>query len=84
MKWVETAAFFISICYAPWFLKSYLVEHAFHNDLMAFKQAFEIQNQYPILGKALVTSMQRLSWYLTEQLVILALGDEDVEIPKLT
>ena len=47
---------------------------------MAFKQAFEIQNHYPILGKALVTSMQPHSWYLTEQLVILALGDEDVEI----
>ena len=25
---LETAAFFISICYAPWFLKSYMVVKA--------------------------------------------------------
>jgi hypothetical protein len=32
---METAALFISICYAPWFLKSYMVNKAPSNDLSA-------------------------------------------------
>ena len=64
---LETAAFFISICYAPWFLKLYMdmVVKAPSNDLAAFKSAFHIKVQYPKLGKALLASMQRHSWYLS-------------------
>ena len=62
---LETAAFFISICYAPWFLKSYMVVKAPSNDLVAFKSAFHIEVQYPKLGKGLLASMQRHSWYLS-------------------
>ena len=35
------------------------------NDLAAFKSAFHIEVQYPKLGKALLASMQRHSWYLS-------------------
>ncbi len=48
---LETAAFFISICYAPWFLNSYMVVKAPSNDLAAFKSAFHIEAQYPKLGR---------------------------------
>ena len=37
---VENAAFFITICYAPWFLKSYLVGKSTSNDINAIKSAF--------------------------------------------
>lgn len=76
---VETAAFFVSICYAPWFLKCYLADKAPKNDLEAFKDAFNIQDQYPKLGHALLSSMQRHAWYLTEDLIPLALADDDIE-----
>ena len=52
---LETAAFF----------KSYMVVKAPSNDLAAFKSAFHIEVQYPKLGKALLASMQRHSWYLS-------------------
>jgi hypothetical protein len=38
-------AFIISICSAPCFLKSYLVEKATSNDLYAIKLAFNIKDQ---------------------------------------
>lgn len=77
-KMLETAAFFISVCYAPWFLKSYLVDKSPSNDLAAIKSAFHIKEQYPKLGQALLASMQRHGWYLSEQLVLLALADNDI------
>jgi hypothetical protein len=40
---METAALFISICYAPWFLKSYMVTKAPSNDLSAIKSSFDIR-----------------------------------------
>ncbi|XP_065661942.1 uncharacterized protein LOC136084824 [Hydra vulgaris] len=76
---IETAAIFASVWYAPWFLKSYLVAKSPLNDLAGFKNAFSIKDKYPNLGSALVASMQRHNWYLTEQLVLLSLADEDVE-----
>ncbi|XP_065679805.1 uncharacterized protein LOC136094125 [Hydra vulgaris] len=78
-KMIETAAFFTSVCYAPWFLKLYLVASSPSNDLAAFKNAFCIKEKYPNLGSALVASMQRHTWYLTEQLVLLSVADDDVE-----
>ncbi|XP_065658092.1 uncharacterized protein LOC136082603 [Hydra vulgaris] len=78
-KKIETAAFFTSVWYAPWFLKSYLVASSPSNDLAACKNAFCIKEKYPNLGSALVASIQRHTWYLTEQLVLLSLADDDVE-----
>ena len=46
---------------------------------MAYKDAFNIQDQYPKLGQAQLRSMQRHSWYLTEDLIPLALADNDME-----
>ena len=37
---VENAAFSITIFYAPWFLKSYLVGKSTSNDINAIKSAF--------------------------------------------
>lgn len=78
-KMVETASFFVSICYAPWFLKSYLGSKAPANDLSAFKASFAILESYPKLGQALLCSMQRHAWYLTEELILYSLADDDVE-----
>ncbi len=74
---LENAAFFI-VCYAPWLLKSYLVDKPY-NELSAFKSALDIKDQYPNLGQALFVRMQRHSWYLSEQLVLLSLSDDDIE-----
>ena len=76
---VETASFFVVICYTPWFLKAYLTSNAPNNDLNAFKEVFHIKEQYPELGHALLKSMQRHTWYLTEELVLLALADVNLD-----
>ena len=76
-KMVKIEAFFVSVCYGPWFLKSYMVDKSTSNDLAAFKSSFDIRDHYPKLGKALLSSMQRHAWYLPEQLVILSLAYDD-------
>ena len=76
---VETASFFVASCYSPWFLKSYIVEKSTNNDIKAFYDVFEIRKEYPKLGQSLLDSMQRHSWYLTEQLIMIAIADDDVD-----
>ena len=76
---MKKAALVVCLFYGPWFLKSYVVEKSPNNDLESFKQAFALQKVYPDLGRALLASLQRHSWYLTEQLVVTALADDDVE-----
>ena len=78
-KMVKTASFFVSVCYGPWFLKSYMVDKLHSNNLTAFKSLFDIRDHYPKLGQTLLSSMQWHAWYLTEQLVMLALADNDVD-----
>jgi hypothetical protein len=77
---METAALFISICYAPWFLKSYMVNKAPSNDLSAVKSSFHIRDHYPRLRQALLASIQRHCWYLSEHLVLLALANDYIEL----
>ncbi len=77
---METAALFISICFAPWFLKSYMVNKALSNDLSAVKSSFHIRDHYPRLGQALLASIQRHCWYLSEHLVLLALANDYIEL----
>jgi hypothetical protein len=77
---IETAALFISICYAPWFLKSYMVTKAPSNDLSAVKSSFHIRDHYPRLRHALLASIWRHCWYLSEHLVLLALANDDIEL----
>ena len=45
----------------------------------SFKNMFELKKEYPKLAKAFLHSMQRHTWYLTEELVLLCLGDDDIE-----
>ena len=47
--------------------------------MAAFKSSFNIMDHYSKLEHALLSSMQRHAWYLTEQLVMLALTDDDVD-----
>ena len=77
---LETVAYFISICYAPWFLKSYMVNKAPSNDLSAVKSSFHIRDHYPRLRQALLASIQRHCWYLSEHLVLLALANDYIEL----
>jgi hypothetical protein len=77
---METTALFISICYAPWFLKSCMVTKAASNDLSAIKSSFHIRDHYPRLRLARLASIQRHCWYLSEHLVLLALANDDMEL----
>jgi hypothetical protein len=70
---VETAALFISICYAPWALKSYMVAKAPPNVLSA-------KDHYPRLRQALLAGMQHHFWNLPDDLALLALADDDIEL----
>ena len=40
---VHTAAFFVSICYAPWFLEAFVVKKKPLNDLNAIKEVYSFQ-----------------------------------------
>ena len=51
---LETAAHFISICYALQALKSSMVTKAPLNVLSAIKSAFQIKDHYPRLRQALL------------------------------
>jgi uroporphyrinogen-III decarboxylase len=77
---METAALFISICYTPWFLKSYMITKAPSNDLSAVKSSFHIRDHYPRLRQALLAGMQHHFWNLPDDLVLLALADDDTEL----
>jgi hypothetical protein len=50
------------------------------NDLSAIKSSFHIKDHYSRLGQALLASMQCHCWYLSEQLVLLVLADDDIEL----
>ncbi len=65
-KMLETASYFVSICYAPWFLKSYLSQA---NDLEAIKTSFTISESYWNLGQSFILGMQLYAWHLTQELV---------------
>ena len=78
-KMIETAALFISIFYSVWFLKSYIVSQAPSNDLMCFQQVMTIKKHYPVLGGELLISLQRHTWYLTQECSVLALADADLD-----
>ena len=46
---IKQAAFFVAVCYAPWFLKSYVVDKSTRNDLEAYKSLLHIQEEFPEL-----------------------------------
>jgi len=75
---LKTAALLISICYAPGALKSYMVAKAPSNVLSAIKSAFQIKDHYPSLWQALLAGMQHHFWNLPDDLVLLALADDDI------
>ena len=57
---------------------SYMVTKAPSNDLSAIKSSFQIN--VITLEQALLASMQRHCWYLSEHLVLLTLADDDIEL----
>jgi hypothetical protein len=77
---LETAALFISSCYAQWALMSYMVAKAPSNVLSAIKSAFQIKDHYLRLRQALLAGMQHHFWNLPDDLVLLALADDDTEL----
>lgn len=83
IKMLETSSVFILIFYGPWLLKSYLTHTAPANDLEAFHDAYALSEHYPDLAAALIQSMQRHAWYLTEEMVVLALADDDIQGQKV-
>ena len=72
-KMVEKASYFASICYAPWFMKSYLSQKVSANDWGAFSKSYWNLNQ------SLILVMQRYAWHLTQELVLFSLADDNIE-----
>src|SRR6218665_1520151 len=81
-KMVQTSSFFISVCYAPWFLKSYIGFKIPANDLAAIKASAALKDDYATLSLALTKSFMRHTWCLTEQLVVFALVDDAVDVEE--
>ncbi len=81
---LETAALFISSCYASRALNYYMVAKALLNNLSAIKSAFHIKDHYPRHRPALLASMQHHFLNLSEHLVLLALADDDTEIELMS
>ncbi len=77
---LETVAHFVSICYAPWAFKSYMVAKAPSHVLSAIKSTFQIKDHHPRFKPALLAGMQRHFWNLPDDLVLLALADDDIEL----
>ena len=46
---------------------------------MAFKEEFDIKKEYLTLGKALIESFHRQSWYPTEDFILFACAGDDIE-----
>src|SRR6218665_3248977 len=61
---VQTSSFFISVRYAPWFMKSYIGFKAPANELAAIKASAALKDDYPTLSLALTKSFMRHTWYL--------------------
>ena len=78
-KMIKTASLFISLTYCPRFFKSSLSIKAPVNDLAAFKDVFDLSKEYPEFSQSILKSMQNHTWYLSQQLVVMALVDDDVE-----
>ena len=78
-KMVKTASLFISLTYCPWFFKRSLSIKASVNVLAAFKDVFDLSKEYPEFSQSILKSMQNHTWYLSQQLVVMALVDDDVE-----
>ena len=51
--------------------------------MVAFKSLFDINDPYPKLRQVLLSRIQRHAWYLTEQLVMLGLADDDVDMEAM-
>jgi hypothetical protein len=77
---METVALFVSICYAPWFLGFSSLTWLPKLPQMTVKSSFHIRDHYPRLRQALLASIQRHCWYLSEHLVLLALANDDIEL----
>ena len=71
-KMVKTVSLFISLTYCPWFFKSSLSIKAPVNDLAAFKYVFDLSKEYPEFFQSILKSMQNHTWYLSQQLVVMA------------
>ncbi|XP_065666323.1 uncharacterized protein LOC136087458 isoform X1 [Hydra vulgaris] len=78
-KIVKTTSLFISLTYCPWFFKSSLSMTAPVNDLAAFKDVLDLSKEYSEFSQSILKSMQNHTWYLSQQLVVMALADDDVE-----
>ncbi|XP_065646356.1 uncharacterized protein LOC136076810 [Hydra vulgaris] len=80
-KEVETCAFIVAVCYAPWYLKSRCAEHAVLNDFNAFKAAYVIKDEFNAdIGNALIKSFHKHSWYLSPAIVVFSLVDSHLEM----
>ncbi len=78
-KMGETASYFVSICYAPWFLKFSLSQKVSANDLEAIKTSFTISESYWNLGESFILGMQWYAWHLTQELIWFSTADDDIE-----
>ena len=81
---ITTATDYIVFFHTMFFLKSPMAAQAPRNDLQGLQVSFmlmtnELYSKYARIGKCLHDSLMRHLWYLTPQLVIFALADDDLD-----
>ena len=68
----------VAFCNVSWFSESFLGLQAPCNDLKAIQTAYALRKVNKKTGNAFFLSMGRHTWYLTLQLCVLSLRDEEV------
>lgn len=76
---INRATNFIILFYVPWFLGCAMAEKAPTNDLKAIQDMKEFSKVDPELAQAVSKSLCRHHWFLTQQMCIVAIVDEDLD-----
>ena len=69
---------FIAVFWAPWWLKAYLSCKAPSLDFEAMRLMRVYKEVNPEVAEPCLVSMARHTWYLTEELMVMCLADEDL------
>ena len=76
---VDRIAKFIALFHAKYFLQAFLPTAAPRLDLQYWNDMTEFQNHDSVIATEVTESISRHLWYLTEELAVLALFDEQLQ-----
>ena len=80
---IESVSEFVGLFWAVWFLKCPMAADAPENDLLAIKQMRMYKGVRPEAATTCCQSLERHLWYLTPELVVLALASESLAATEL-